>query len=176
MKRREFITLLGGATVTWPLGVHAQQAKIPRIGIIDNAPIWDHFRHGLRDFGYVEGQSIALEYRVARGEPGQLAAAAAELVRLPVDVIAVFGTPATRAAKQATTTIPIVMISIGDPVRTGLVASLARPGGTSLATPSSARILSPSGCKSLRSCFRSSRAWPFCGIPTTARTSPRSKS
>jgi putative ABC transport system substrate-binding protein len=129
MKRREFIAALGGAAASWPLAARAQQAKIPRIGIIDNAPIWDHFRQGLRDLGYVEGQNIALEYRAARGEPDQLAAAAAELVRLPVDVIAVFGTPATRAAKQATTTIPIVMISIGDPVRTGLVASLARPGG-----------------------------------------------
>jgi putative ABC transport system substrate-binding protein len=128
IRRREFIFTLGGAAAAWPLAARAQR-RIPHIGIIDDAPIWDHFRQGLRDLGYLEGRTIALEYRTARGEPDRLAAAAADLVRLPVDVIAVFGTPATRAAKQATTTIPIVMISVGDPVRTGLVASLARPGG-----------------------------------------------
>jgi putative ABC transport system substrate-binding protein len=129
MRRREFITLLGGATA-WPLAARAQQpAKIPRIGIIDNAPIWDHFRQGLRDHGYVEGRDVVFEYRSAQGKPELLAAAAADLSRLPVDVIATFGSPASRAAQQATKTIPIVAISVGDPVRIGLVASLARPGG-----------------------------------------------
>jgi putative ABC transport system substrate-binding protein len=129
MRRRDFIALLGGAAA-WPLGARAQQpTKMPRIGIIDDAPIWDRFRQGLRDHGYVDGRNIALEYRSAQGKPDLLAAAAAELVRLPVDVIATFGTPASRAAQRATTTIPIVAISVGDPVRVGLVASLARPGG-----------------------------------------------
>src|SRR5499425_2819282 len=129
MKRREFITLLGGAAA-WPLAARAQQpGKIPRIGIIDDAPRWNAFRHGLRDLGYLEGQNIAFEYAYGNEVPEQLAEAAGALVRRPVDVIATFGTPASLAAKQATTTIPIVMISIGDPVRAGLVPSLARPGG-----------------------------------------------
>src|SRR5207247_274229 len=101
----------------------------PRIGIIDDAPIWDHFRRGLRDAGYIEGRNLLIEYRSAEGQPGRLAAAARELASLPVDIIVTSGTAATRAAQQATTTIPIVMIAIGDPVRAGLVPNLARPGG-----------------------------------------------
>jgi putative ABC transport system substrate-binding protein len=129
-RRRQFITLLGGAAAAWPLVVRAQQpGKIPRIGIIDDAPRWNAFRHGLRDLGYLEGQNIAFDYAYGDGAPERLAEAAAALVRRPVDVIATFGTPASLAAKQATTTVPIVMISIGDPVRAGLVPSLARPGG-----------------------------------------------
>jgi putative tryptophan/tyrosine transport system substrate-binding protein len=130
MRRREFITLLGSATATWPLVASAQQpGKTPRIGIIDDAPRWNAFRHGLRDLGYLEGQNIAFDYAYGDGVPERLAEAAAALVRRPVDVIATFGTPASFAAKQSTTTIPIVMISIGEPVRAGLVPSLARPGG-----------------------------------------------
>jgi putative tryptophan/tyrosine transport system substrate-binding protein len=134
MKRREFITLLGGTAVasslSRPLASQAQPAtKIPRIGIIDDSPMWHSFRRGLRDLGYLEGQNIAFEYRYADGAPERLAEAAAELVRRPVDVIATFGTPSTRAAKQATSTIPILMIGIGDPIRAQLVASLAQPGG-----------------------------------------------
>jgi putative ABC transport system substrate-binding protein len=130
MRRRDFITLLGGAAAAWPLVASAQQrtSKIPRIGIMDDAAIWDHFRQGLRDLGYIEGQTVAIEYRSAEGKPDRLAVAATELARLPVDVIATYGTAATYAAKQATTAIPIVMLAIGDPVRSGLVASLARPG------------------------------------------------
>jgi putative tryptophan/tyrosine transport system substrate-binding protein len=130
VNRREFITLLGGA-VGWPLAARAQQrpSKIPRIGIIDDAAIWDHFRQGLRDLGYIEGQTIAIEYRSAEGKPDRLAAVANELAGLPVDLIATYGTAAAYAANQATTAIPIVMLAIGDPVRSGLVASLARPGG-----------------------------------------------
>ena len=130
MIRREFITLLGGAVAAWPLAARAQQAgKIPRIGIIDDSPIWNAFRHGLRDLGYLEGQSIAFEYRYAGGLPDRLAWVAVELVHRPVDLIATFGTPPALAAKQATTTIPIVMMGVGDPVGSGLVSSLARPGG-----------------------------------------------
>jgi putative ABC transport system substrate-binding protein len=131
MRRREFITAVGGAATaaTWPFVAGAQQGKIPRVGIIDDSPQWDPFRQGLRDHGYVEGRTIALEYRIAAGTPERLAVAAAELAQRPVDVIATYGTPPARAAKQATMRIPIVMIGIGDPVGAGLVASLARPGG-----------------------------------------------
>jgi len=130
LSRRQFIALLGGAATTWPLPLRAQQpAQIPRIGIIDDSPMWNAFRQGLHDLGYLEGQNIAFDSRSADGVPARLAEAAAELVRRPVDVIATYGTPPTRAAQQATTTIPIVMIGIGDPVGAGLVASLARPGG-----------------------------------------------
>jgi len=130
MNRREFITLLGGAAAVWPVAAYAQQpARVPRIGIIDDAPMWHSFRQALREFGYVEGQSINYEYRYSEGVPDRLAAAVGELVRRPVDLIAAYGTPPIEAAKAATTTIPIVMIGVGDPVRVGLVASLARPGG-----------------------------------------------
>src|SRR6516165_12286215 len=127
--RRKFLATLGGAAA-WPLVARAQyQTKIPRIGIIDDSPRWKAFRHGLRDLGYLEGQSIAFDYRYAGGLPDRLAWVAVELVHRPVDLIATFGTPPTLAAKQATTTIPIVMMGVGDPVGSGLVPSLARPGG-----------------------------------------------
>src|SRR5215469_7357823 len=133
MRRREFTALIGGVGLLLAVKVRRargqQSAKIPRIGIIDDAPRWNAFRHGLRDLGYLEGQNIAFDYAYGDGAPERLAEAAAALVHRPVDVIATFGTPASFAAKQATTTVPIVMISIGDPVRAGLVPSLARPGG-----------------------------------------------
>src|SRR5262245_61595501 len=130
LRRRQLITLLGGAAAAWRFAARAQQpGKIPRIGIIDDSLKWNAFRHGLRDLGYLEGQNIAFDYAYGDGAPERLAEAAAALVRRPVDVIATFGTPASFAAKQVTTTVPIVMISIGDPVRAGLVPSLARPGG-----------------------------------------------
>jgi len=131
IRRRDFVILLGCGTVAaWPLEARAQQqGKIPRIGIIDDAPMWNAFREGLRDLGYLEGQNIAFEYRTADGVPERLAEAAAQLVHRPVDVIATYGTPASFAAKQATITIPIVMIAIGDPVGVGLVPGIARPGG-----------------------------------------------
>jgi putative ABC transport system substrate-binding protein len=129
VRRREFITLLGSAA-SLPLAARAQQqGKIPRIGIIDDSPMWDAFRQGLRDLGYVERHNIAFEYRHADGAPERLAEAATDLARLPVDVIATYGTPPSIAAKAATTTIPIVMIGVGEVVRTGLVQSLAHPGG-----------------------------------------------
>jgi putative tryptophan/tyrosine transport system substrate-binding protein len=130
IQRRAFITALGGVA-TWPFAAHAQQSvsKMPRIGIIDPGAMWDHFRQGLRDLGYVEGRNIAIEYRSTEERPDRLVAAATELAQLPVDVIVSFGSPATQAAKQATATIPIVMVAIGDPVRAGFVASLAHPGG-----------------------------------------------
>jgi putative ABC transport system substrate-binding protein len=103
--------------------------KTPRIGIVDNAPIWDNFRQGLHEFGYIEGQNIDIEYRSSEGRPDRLAAAANDFAGSSFDIIVISGSAAARAAQQATTTIPIVMIAIGDPVGAGLVQSLARPGG-----------------------------------------------
>ena len=166
MKRREFITLLGGAAATWPLNARGQQAaKIPRIGIIDDAPMWDAFRQGLRDLGYLDDQTIAIEYRIAEGKPDRLAAAAAELVRLPVAVIVTFGTPPTAAAKQATTMIPIVMIGIGDPVQAGFAQASPGRAGISPGTQSLARRWPQNGCSFSRRLFPPSRAWLFFGIP-----------
>jgi putative ABC transport system substrate-binding protein len=130
MKRREFISLLGGATAVWPLAARAQQGgvRIPRIGIIDDAPIWDHFRQGLHDLGYIEGRNVAIESRSAEGDFDRLRQAARELASLPVNILVVYGAPATRAAREATSTIPIVMTGVGDPVRARFVTNLARPG------------------------------------------------
>jgi putative ABC transport system substrate-binding protein len=154
MERRAFIALLGiaAATLLLPSAVGAQKrgAKIPRIGIIDDAPMWDYFRQALRDLGYVEGRSIAFEYREGGGNPERLSVAAAELARLPVDVIATFGTPPSRAAKAATSTVPIVAISIGDPVRAGLVKSLARPDGNVTGNTILAPELSPKRLQLIR--------------------------
>ena len=129
--RRKLLLAFGAGALAAPLASFAQQqpAKIPRIGLLDYAALWEPLRQGLRDLGYVEGKNIAFEYRPSEGRGKRLPELAAELVRLKVDVIVSFGTPATHAAKQATTTIPIVMVAIGDPLKTGLVASLARPGG-----------------------------------------------
>jgi putative ABC transport system substrate-binding protein len=136
MKRREFITLLGGAAVVWPLAARAQQTgKMSRIGYLGSSspslePHYvEAFRQKLRDLGHVEGENIAIEYRWAEGQDDQLPKLATELVRLKPDVIVTTGTPGALAAMQATNTIPIVMASAGDPVGAGLVASLARPGG-----------------------------------------------
>jgi ABC-type uncharacterized transport system substrate-binding protein len=132
MKRREFIVLVGGAAAL-PFATSAQQAKVPRIGYLVTgslqSPIVDAFRQGLQERGYVEGQNIVIEFRAAEGQMERFPALASELVRLKVDVIVAPNTPAARAVQQATTTIPVVVPVMGDPVRDGLVASLARPGG-----------------------------------------------
>jgi putative ABC transport system substrate-binding protein len=133
IRRREFIATLGSAAA-WPLGVHAQQPKVPTIGAlvignINPEQFWREFRQGLRDLGYVEGQNIRFEFRSAEGHLERLPELAAELVRLKVDIIVTWFTPTALAAKQATREIPIVMAETGDPIGTGLIASLARPGG-----------------------------------------------
>src|SRR5262245_62440877 len=136
MRRREFITLLGGAAVGWPVAANAQHAaKVARIGYLStnlaaNPHQHEAFRQGLRDLGYVEGHNVVIEYRDAEGKVERHPALAAELVALKVDVIVVAGsTLIARTAKQATSTLPIVFIAVGDPVGSGLVTSLARPGG-----------------------------------------------
>ena len=133
MKRRAFITLLGGAA-TCPLAARAQQARVYTIGVLtlispSPEPLLKALREGLRDAGYVEGRNLHLEIRSAAGRPDLQLEKATELVHLKVDLIVTFFTPTALAAKQATRDIPIVMAGAGDPVAVGLVASLARPGG-----------------------------------------------
>jgi ABC transporter substrate binding protein len=135
MDRREFIGTLAGGLLAAPLATEAQQAaKVPRIGyLVPNLTVNPHlheaFRQGLRDLGYVEGGNLVIEYRDAEGKLERLPALAAELVALKVDVIVVPSTPAALAAKHATRTLPILFASAADPVTSGLVTSLARPGG-----------------------------------------------
>jgi len=131
--RRELIAALGGA-VAWLHAARAQQPNVPTIGalVIGNISpeeFWREFRQGLRDLGYVEGQNIRFEFRSAEGQISRLPELAGELVRLNVDVIVTWFTPTTLAARQATREIPIVMAETGDPIGTGLVASLPHPGG-----------------------------------------------
>jgi putative ABC transport system substrate-binding protein len=134
MKRREFIGLLGGAAAVQVLAAQAQQPKMPTIGAlvignINPEQFWREFRQGLRDLGYVEGQNIRFEFRSAEGHLERLPELAAELVGLKIDIIVTWFTPTALAAKQATNDIPIVMAETGDPLGTGLIASLSRPGG-----------------------------------------------
>ena len=136
MKRREFITLLGGAAAAWPLGARAQQAaKLPTIGFLVTGTPSTHGQwfsalvQRLRELGWIEGRTIAIEYRWAEGREERVAGMVAELVQLNVNIIVTNATTAGLAAKQATSSIPIVLPASADPVGTGLVASLARPGG-----------------------------------------------
>ncbi len=135
-RRREFITLLGGGAVAWPLAARAQQSgKLRTIGFLGSTTPAIHsqwvapFVQRLRELGWIEGRSIAIEYRWAEGRTDRAAEIATEFVRLKVDVIVTWGTAPVVAAKRAIAVIPIVFATAGDPVATGLVASLARPDG-----------------------------------------------
>jgi putative tryptophan/tyrosine transport system substrate-binding protein len=128
MRRREFITLLSGVAVGWPLAARAERPPFV-VGMIGNAPYWPQFREAMRDLGYTEGQNVKYELRTDETEPARLAEAAKKLASIPVDVIVPYGSPPSQAAQAATRTIPIVIVNVGDPVRAGLVASLAHPGG-----------------------------------------------
>jgi putative ABC transport system substrate-binding protein len=130
IKRREFLAMIGGAAFCWPSGARAQQ-KIHRVGVLlySGTELMGSYREALRDLGYIEGKNIHFEVRSAQGQVSRLPELAAELVRSKVDVIVASLTPAVTAARHATSDIPIVMAPAGDPVATGLVSSLARPGG-----------------------------------------------
>jgi ABC-type uncharacterized transport system substrate-binding protein len=154
MRRREFITLLGGAAAAWPLASRAQAPKnVPGLCFLTFDPStlqsnrFDAFFQGLRDLGYANGQNITIDYLSAAGDGDRFPALAAECLRLKADVIAVSTTPAAQAAMAATHTVPIIMIGLGDPVRTGLVNNLAQPGanvtGLSLMVPEVAKEAIP---------------------------------
>ena len=134
MRRRDFLSVLSGAVVVWPLAGRAQQLTMPVIGFLNSGSPGPYrhlvagFQQGLKESGYVEGQNVAIEYRWAEGQYDRLSGMAAELIRRRVNVIAAMTTPAALAAEAAATTIPIVFDTAGDPVRLGLVVSLNRPG------------------------------------------------
>jgi|GraSoi2013_100cm_1033763.scaffolds.fasta_scaffold08751_3 putative ABC transport system substrate-binding protein len=150
MRRRAFITLLGGAAAAWPLAARAQQAgKVWRIGVLSGASRetaftnYEGFLQGMRELGYVEGRDFVMEYRFAEGQYERFPDFAAELVRLNVDVILIGATSAIRMLQRATTTIPIVLAYSTDPVGNGFVASLSRPGGNITGLSSSSDDTAP---------------------------------
>jgi ABC-type uncharacterized transport system substrate-binding protein len=161
--RREFITLIGGGAVAWPLTARAQPSKVARIGALyigfaDAESFKNELREGLRELGYVEGQNIAFEFRSAEGKLDRLPELAAELVRLKVDVIVALYVASALAAKQATRDIPIVIVA-AEVVETGIVPSLARPGGnvTGVSLMTAASNAKKSNCSAI--CCRRYGAW-----------------
>jgi putative ABC transport system substrate-binding protein len=162
IRRRELMVTVGGAVVAWPLTARAQPRKVPTIGVlvignINPEQFWREFRQGLRDLGYVEGQNIRFEFRSAEGHLDRLPELATELVHLKVDIIVTWFTPTALAAKQATHEIPIVMAETGDPIGTGLVASLPRPGGNVTGMASVAAELAGKSVQLIRDMLPSAR-------------------
>lgn len=175
MQRRKFITLVGGAAVTWPLAARAQQTKVPRLGVLlvgSREPFSREFWEGLRELGYIDGQNIQIEFRSAEGKLNLLPELAAELVRLKVDIIIASETPSVQAAKRATNEIPIIMAPSGDPVGTGLIASLARPGGNVTGLSAAAAELAGKSLELIREILPSARRVAALADPTNPFTKP----
>ena len=179
MKRRAFITLLGGAAIAWPLAARGQQAKLPTIGVLGaSTPLnWNPwtaaFVQRLRELGWIEGRTVAIEYRWAEGRNERYSDIATEFVRLKVDVILTTGT-AVPAAKQVTSTIPIVFATATDPVGSGLVASLARPGGNVTARRDNQSMLPANGSRFCMSCSPICNEWRSSAMSTMTPPSGRS--
>jgi putative ABC transport system substrate-binding protein len=176
MKRRAFIAGLGSAAA-WPLTLYAQQAKLPTLGVLVlGSPPPEAFLKGLRDalqdIGYIENRSIRLEIRNCEGKADLLGEKAAEFVRLKVDIIVAFQTPAATAAKQTTGEIPIVMALVGDPVGTGLVASYARPGGNVTGTAAGSTEVAGKTVELIREVLPSARSFAVLANETDPFTKP----
>ncbi|MEY9599023.1 hypothetical protein ABIF74_003715 [Bradyrhizobium japonicum] len=180
MKRRNFVALLG-ATVVMPLAAHAQQPAVPRVGYVwggvrgTDLYYQTGFRQGLADLGYVVGRNLLLEERYADGEPERVPALIAELLTLNVDVLVTPGTPISQAAQRATSTVPIVCMS-GDPVRAGLVASLARPGGNITGLSQLSGEYGVKWVELLKEAARKCTVSQCCGILTIRRPPTKSNS
>jgi ABC-type uncharacterized transport system substrate-binding protein len=174
MRRRQFLRLVGGAAVTWPIAAGAQQPGMPIVGVLDSStaneygPFLAAFRDGLREDGFIEGRNVAIEYRWAEGRYDRLPSLAAELVRIPVAVLVATGITAAAAAKAATSTVPIVFNTGGDPVRFGLVASLNKPGGNVTGVASLGKVLVAKRFELLRELVPKANSIAFLVNPNNA--------